>query len=222
MRVPRLPPTHKLAPRPSRGHPLANGEHAARLQPSLAALELEFHGETKRQRREVQLVERVAVEVNLLALVREDEAVAPIDEEARDRARRTWARRLPEVAALLVMRSELALERVERGVHRGTHLLFLLRGAQRGAGTGRDDGDLFGAAQVVGPVLQCHVHAEQLGIALGEVREPLVDEGAPLGLHVDVLGLDLDVHTSLRCNQRTRRRAGRRGCTAPNRENTAA
>src|SRR2546426_441638 len=83
------------------------------------------------------------------------------------------------------------------------------------AATGRTDIDLSRAAEVVAPVPQCDMNADQLGIAPGELREPLVDEGAPLGLHADVLGLDLDVHTSLRCNRRTHRPARRRAPRLP-------
>jgi hypothetical protein len=57
-------------------HALGHGEDASRLRARLAALDLEFHGQARLQRGEVELVEGVAVEVDLLAPIGYDEAVA--------------------------------------------------------------------------------------------------------------------------------------------------
>ena len=70
--------------------------------------------------------------------------------------------------------------------------------AERQRGDGHPH--LFGAVQVVAPVFQRNVHTDQLRIPFAEPREALLDEGAPLRLHGDVLGLDLDVHGTARCN----------------------
>ena len=79
------------------------------------------------------------------------------------------------------MCGELTLEHVERRVDRIAHALFPFRSTERGAGTGRDDVDLFRAVHVMSSVLERDVHTDQRRIPLAQATEPVVDEARQSG-----------------------------------------
>src|SRR5689334_9356804 len=101
------------------------------------------------------------------------------------------------------MRRELALDRVQRGMHGVLHPRLPLRGAERRSRTRSEHVDLLGTPAMVSAVPERHVHPDQPGMAPREASETLLDEVAPPGLHGGVLGLYLDVHDRGPCNRRT-------------------